>query len=100
MNRSQGVSSRLRISDELDYGDAPAWETELRAGGVDGKNRVSGKRGTSGGGSHRFRFAAAEPGMYALCVPELPGFELVEPIEIEIPAGEFVTHEVWLAKRP
>lgn len=100
LERSQGVSFRLRISDELDYGESLAWETEVRLGGVHGEDAALGKGSVSSGDSHHYRYSVAEPGSYALCVPDLPGFEPVGPLEIEIPAGEFVEREIWLVKRP
>ena len=38
------------------------------------------------------------PGRYRLVVPSIRGFAPTEPVEIEIPAGEYVTYSVTLRR--
>jgi hypothetical protein len=45
------------------------------------------------------RFGVAVPGRYRVTLPKIPGYAEVEPFEIDVPAGEFVTRTVALTRK-
>ena len=74
-----GWEPRLRRLDPLDATDG--WNSEGESGQIGDAVCYTKVKG---------------PGRYRVTVPDVQGFEHVEPFEIEIPAGQMVEHTILL----
>jgi hypothetical protein len=95
VRRSNGITLTMRDGPSpMSWEDQSRWDVRVRA--IDG-SKVRSTTGYSDRFEYRIR--VSRPGLYEVTIPALPGFEEIEPFTIDVPAGEFVRHEIQLTRK-
>jgi hypothetical protein len=95
VRRSSGIVLTMRDgTSPVSWDVYSRWDVRVRA--IDGSKVRSGV-----GYSDRFEhyIKVSKPGPYEVTIPTLTGFEEIAPFTIDVSAGDFVRHEIQIARK-